>query len=109
MLVIYFFSPLAGTWRWFGEEWFRGGSSGGRGGAAGIIGCSGGGLVVGGSMVWGLFSPFFAVGDLWAVSGIKGWVPHLPGVILLVGFSGTLLVILLSTWSGIAICGCSVS
>ena len=75
----------------------------------GLLGVGGGGLVAGGSMVWGLFSPFFAVGDLWAMSGIRGWVPHLPGVILLVGFSGTLLVILLSTWSGIAICGCSVS
>ena len=38
----------------------------------------------------------------------QGRVPRLPGFILLVGFSGALLVFLVWSWSGIAICRCLV-
>ena len=71
-----------------------------------------GGLVAGASMVWGLCSPFLAVGGLWAMSGIKSWVwvrASSSGVHSAGWISSTLLVILVSTWSGIAICSCSVS
>ena len=71
-----------------------------------------GGVVAGGSMVWGFFSPFLAVGGLWAMSGIKSWAwerASSSGVHSAGEISSTLLVILVSTWSGIAICGCSVS